>query len=147
MVTEVGSVGLATTITNFIRRFGNQAGSLTNHITPLVTVPAAIYIILQHLLAGVVKSHLAARPGAARERDWLDYPRRFLKLTRYRSVSRLLYQTSCQQLTRMARPIWHSSTTRCCLGVCFMQLSRWRSKREGQGSACCSLPHSVVEGD
>ena len=30
---------------------------------PLVTVPAAIYIIFQHLLAGVVKSRLAARLG------------------------------------------------------------------------------------
>jgi len=30
---------------------------------PLVTVPAAIYIILQHLLAGLVKSRLAARLG------------------------------------------------------------------------------------
>jgi BASS family bile acid:Na+ symporter len=31
--------------------------------TPLVTVPAAIYIILQHLLASIVKSRLAARFG------------------------------------------------------------------------------------
>lgn len=30
---------------------------------PLVTVPAAIYIIFQHLLAGIVKSRLAARFG------------------------------------------------------------------------------------
>jgi predicted Na+-dependent transporter len=29
--------------------------------SPLVTVPAAIYIIFQHLLAGAVKSSLAAR--------------------------------------------------------------------------------------
>ena len=29
----------------------------------MVTVPAAIYIIFQHLLAGVVKSRLAARFG------------------------------------------------------------------------------------
>src|SRR5262249_50424727 len=31
--------------------------------TPLVTVPAAIYIIFQHLLASIVKSRLAARFG------------------------------------------------------------------------------------
>ena len=31
--------------------------------TPLVTVPAAIYIIFQHLLAGIVKSRLVARFG------------------------------------------------------------------------------------
>ena len=31
--------------------------------TPLVTVPAAIYIICQHLLASVVKSRLSARFG------------------------------------------------------------------------------------
>ena len=31
--------------------------------TPLVTVPAAIYIIFQHLLAGIVKSRLCARFG------------------------------------------------------------------------------------
>src|SRR5262245_41354212 len=30
---------------------------------PLVTVPAAIYIIFQHLLAGLVKARLAARLG------------------------------------------------------------------------------------
>ena len=30
---------------------------------PLVTVPAAIYIIFQHLLASIVKSRLAARFG------------------------------------------------------------------------------------
>jgi predicted Na+-dependent transporter len=31
--------------------------------SPLVTVPAAIYIIFQHLLASVVKSRLSARFG------------------------------------------------------------------------------------
>jgi hypothetical protein len=30
---------------------------------PLVTVPAAIYIIFQHLLASIMKSRLAARFG------------------------------------------------------------------------------------
>ena len=36
-------------------------GSFPN--APLVAVPAAIYIIFQHLLAGIVKSRLAARFG------------------------------------------------------------------------------------
>ena len=31
--------------------------------TPLVTVPAAIYIIFQHLLAGIVRARLCARLG------------------------------------------------------------------------------------
>lgn len=35
--------------------------------TPLVTVPAAIYIIFQHLLAGIVKARLFARFGAGEE--------------------------------------------------------------------------------
>jgi predicted Na+-dependent transporter len=36
--------------------------------TPLVTVPAAIYIICQHLVAGVVRSRLVARLGEGAER-------------------------------------------------------------------------------
>jgi predicted Na+-dependent transporter len=36
--------------------------------TPLVTVPAAIYIISQHLLAGLVKARLAARLGDGESR-------------------------------------------------------------------------------
>jgi predicted Na+-dependent transporter len=36
---------------------------------PLVTVPAAIYIIFQHLLAGAVKSRLLARFGRQEEAD------------------------------------------------------------------------------
>jgi bile acid:Na+ symporter, BASS family len=36
--------------------------------SPLVTVPAAIYIIFQHLLAGVVKARLLARFGEGEER-------------------------------------------------------------------------------
>src|SRR5215467_8361903 len=39
--------------------------------TPLVTVPAAIYIIFQHLLASIVKSRLAARFGDV---DTLEAP-------------------------------------------------------------------------
>ena len=35
--------------------------------TPLVTVPAAIYIIFQHLLAGIVKARLFARFGDGKE--------------------------------------------------------------------------------
>ncbi len=35
--------------------------------TPLVTVPAAIYIIFQHLIASVVKSRLTARFNAVLE--------------------------------------------------------------------------------
>jgi BASS family bile acid:Na+ symporter len=35
--------------------------------SPLVTVPAAIYIIFQHLVAGVVKSRLSVRFGEPRE--------------------------------------------------------------------------------
>ena len=37
--------------------------------TPLVTVPAAIYIIFQHLLAGVVKARLVRAPRRRRCRD------------------------------------------------------------------------------
>jgi bile acid:Na+ symporter, BASS family len=37
--------------------------------TPLVTVPAAIYIIFQHLIAGIVKNRLAARLGDGEKAD------------------------------------------------------------------------------
>jgi len=42
---------------------GRVVGVASFPNAPLVTVPAAIYIIFQHLLASIMKSRLAARFG------------------------------------------------------------------------------------
>jgi predicted Na+-dependent transporter len=59
--------------------------------SPLVTVPAAIYIICQHLLAGMVKSRLLARFGDGEGGPGVDGPRRSVvaveRLARAEAVS------------------------------------------------------------